>query len=194
MSSSPAQFPNELVVGFCGTSTFSKNFSSIRLSGKLHIPGDYIDFESDIVSSSFVTDNESINDVGIGWLQLIPTLLYMSKERISFLEFPSLLLLGVNGLFNCNFSMGNKHIRAFAGWNNDFYLFRNFLWTFQPGAGIKIATPEGKHSYTDIRAGIVFPAYVYKNRANYHGNESFRPKLLLSVNIFALFADISLAP
>jgi hypothetical protein len=66
-----AQFPDEIVLGPSLTTVYSRDFSMIRLNGQMHIPGDFIDVETDVLSLSLFPDKKLTEQFGISWFSLL---------------------------------------------------------------------------------------------------------------------------
>ena len=104
----------------------------------------------------------------------LPTVLLRSKCKL--FNIPTYVLLGINGSLNNNVSFGNTWVRGFSGWKNDFCIYNDFLWVFEPNFGCKFALPENSFSNSSIHCGVTFPAFIYNDRKLFKDINNFRPK------------------
>lgn len=185
-----SQFPEDIVIGPTINGNFAKNHQQIRLNLRLHIPGDYVDLEADILSFSLFSKQEMIDRFGISWISFLWIPPALVKKRIEFAKIPEMILLGLNAFLNPTLSVGNNWIRGYTGWKNDFYIFREFLWVFDPNIGLKVSFPENKFTDGAVRLGVSFPSFIGTGKIIQQEFLNFNPRLAVSIDILLMYAEI----
>jgi hypothetical protein len=187
-----SQFPEDIVLGPGLNTNYTRNCQQLRFNLRLHIPGDYVDIETDLLSLSIFTKKEMVERFGVSWISLLWIPPALASNGIKYFRIPEIIILGLNAILNANINIGNCWIRGSMGWKNDFFIFNNFLWVFDPNIGCKIAFPDNPLSEGAVRFGVSFPTFIsnYKKVANEYSN--FYPQLSIGIDILLMYAEIRL--
>ncbi len=186
-----ARFPEEIRWGPGVRTSYSKNLSLVRVMGRVYIPGGNIDIEVDPVSLSLILDREDIKRLGISWVSLVGISAALISKRVAAIRGLARLFLGTHSILNANLSAGNSWVRAFAGWSNDFFISRDFLWIFEPAVGLKFSFPGKRFSDVFFQAGIAFPA-SFGEYSSLIERKKFQPGIFIGLNAFPGWAEIIL--
>lgn len=189
-----AQRADNIVLGSSIQATCSENISYFRLAGRMHIPGSFFDIEASPVSVAVMLDSELIEQYGVSWVSLPGFTAALLSTKAPVLRGVSNALMAIHALLNANVSVGSCWIRACGGWKNDFYIFNDVLWLFEPAVGGKLAFP-GKNFFSGaVQAGVAFPASIGGDRDLLGDIRRFQPKLYVGLDAFFGWADIRLGP
>lgn len=182
-----AQFPDDIALGSHIQTTLSPLFLLFRLDGQCHIPGDNFDIEADLTSIATFSEKDLLDNFGVTWISLVGISFLGIGQKIDWLMIPGFALLGINGIANANFSVGNKWVRGFAGWKNDVFIWRKNLWVFQPNIGLKVGLPESRLTNSSFRCGVTFPAFFGNDKIILKKVPNFNPALFVSIDMYFLF-------
>ncbi len=187
-----AQFPDHIAVGPAASLSYSKEFTQVRMSGRIHIPGDFVDIETDPASLSAFLDREVFNRLGVSWLSLVWVPPFVIGAKVPVLKRMSLLLMGLSGLLNANAGIGNSWIRGTLGWKNDIFLYRDFLWVVSPEIGCKVSLPRGWITPGAVRMSVEFPTIVGTYRDSAKDRRNFGPRFAIGVDVMPIYGEICL--